>query len=141
MTNSEHPSPPSKDALRILVVDDDLDTAQSMTYLLLDLGHQVMFTNNGDSAVEIARRFLPQVVFLDLVLPDIEGLALARTLRGLPGIGAVHIYAVTGYSEEHARSKNELVFDDHFLKPMPPEALDRLVGRVQWNSEVQLKTA
>jgi hypothetical protein len=89
-----------KDALRILVVDDDLDTAQSMTYLLLDLGHQVMFTNNGESAVEIA----------------------------LPGVGPLHIYAVTGYPDEHSRRRTERTFDGHFLKPMHPDVLDNLVG-------------
>ncbi len=130
----------AKASLRILVVDDDLDTAQSMTYLLLDLGHQVMFTNNGESAVEIARRFLPEMVFVDLVLPDIEGLQLARMLRRLPGIGAVRIYAVTGYPEEHSRNATDFVFDAHFIKPMRTDVLDNLVGRVQWSPDAQGKT-
>jgi CheY-like chemotaxis protein len=120
-------------ALRILVIDDDVDTAQSVTYLLLDLGHQVMFTNNGESALEIAGRFRPEVVFADLVLPDTDGATLARSLRAVVKSDALRIYAVTGYPEEQWRAGAERVFDGHFLKPMHPGALERLVGRVGSN--------
>jgi CheY-like chemotaxis protein len=114
---------------RVLVVDDNLDTVQSMALLLRDMGHEVDFAINGYATLEVARRLRPQVVFLDLALPDIDGWLLARMLRREATLAGVRIYAVTGYGKERDRERSlEAGCDDHLLKPLDPKTIERLLG-------------
>ena len=85
---------------RVLVVDDELDTAETLSFLLRDAGHQVEFAINGYSAIELAHRLRPDIIFLDLGLPDIDGCQLARQLRRVPGLERARIVAVTGLGRE-----------------------------------------
>lgn len=73
---------------KILVVDDDLDIAAPLATLLRDMGHQVEFAINGGSALLVAWRLQPELIFLDVGPPDIDGWELARDLRGCPGRSA-----------------------------------------------------
>jgi CheY-like chemotaxis protein len=124
------PRPASRPSLRVLVVDDHFDTAQTLTYLLREMGHDVKPAITGDSAIDIAKKFLPQVVLLDLVLPDIEGPDLARMLRALPGLRNIRIFAVTGYGDEEDRRRaREAGCDGHFLKPLDPAFLESLLAK------------
>jgi CheY-like chemotaxis protein len=114
---------------RILVIDDNLDAAQVLVVLLRDMGHRVEFAINARAALEAARRMLPEIVFVDLVLPDMDGSELARQLKREPGLGGVRIFAVTGHGDEESRRRSlEAGCDAHLLKPVDPKFLESLLG-------------
>ena len=117
-------------AKRVLVVDDDLDTAQSMVRLLRLMGHEVEFAINGIAALGIAQRFLPQVVLLDIGLPDSRGWDVARQLRRIPDLAGARILAITGRTSlDDARRSLDSGCDEHLRKPLSPDELERLVAR------------
>lgn len=112
-------------ARRILVVDDNRDVVLTMMWLLRERGHEVAFALNGDSALEVARRFRPEIIFLDLVLPDADGCDLARELRREPGLEGVRILALTAYGGDADRFRSlEAGCERHFVKPLDPRVLD-----------------
>jgi two-component system CheB/CheR fusion protein len=121
---------PQSAALRVLVVDDDLDTAHSMAWLLRDMGHDVQFAINGYAALDVAKRFRPTVVLLDLGLPDFDGCVLAGRLRREAGLDAVRIVAVTGKGEEHRERALQTGCDGFYRKPLDPRALQAVLGNV-----------
>jgi signal transduction histidine kinase/ActR/RegA family two-component response regulator len=114
--------------LRILVVDDDADTAATLALLLKLKGHDVLIALNGGAALEIAARKRPRVVFLDIGLPDMSGLDLATKLRELLGAEPA-LVAVTGWSsdEDVARSRTAGL-DAHLTKPVDPAAIDQVLS-------------
>jgi CheY-like chemotaxis protein len=113
---------------RVLVIDDRRDLAESFARLAQDLGHQSAFATNGDAALDFAQRMRPEVVILDLVLPDIEGDDLARQLRALPGMREARIYVVSGYgTEDERRRTREAGCDGHFLKPLDLRLFETLL--------------
>lgn len=114
---------------RILVVDDHLDTAHSLAILLRDMGHEVEFAINGHAGVEIARRFQPDIVLLDLLLPDFDGCEVARRLRQQEGCKNARILAITGGGNEALRRRaEEAGCDDYLLKPLDFKLLDALIA-------------
>jgi CheY-like chemotaxis protein len=115
--------------LRILVVDDDRDTADS-TRLLLELhGHNVRVAYDGASALAAAQAERPDVVLLDLAMPGMDGLALAHRLRALPGMAAAFLVCVSGYGQQrHRDSAHAAGCDLHLLKPAAVDELERLLG-------------
>jgi CheY-like chemotaxis protein len=90
---------------RILVVEDNIDNARMLALLFAGMGHKVEYAINAIVAVEIAHRFLPEIVFLDLKLPDAHGADVARQLRGNPKLAGTRIYAVTGSRQEEDRKR------------------------------------
>jgi len=114
---------------RVLVVDDHLDTAESMAELLRAMGHEAQFAINGTAALAIALRFKPEIVFVDLRLPDCDGCDLARRMKSEAGLQASRFFVITGQSgmEERERAV-EAGCDDLFLKPIDGGLLDRLIG-------------
>ncbi len=108
---------------RILVVDDNVDTARTMSRLLKTLGHDTRTANDGPSAIEVARDYRPQYILLDIGLPLIDGYEVARRLRA-EGHDAATIIAVSGYGrdEDRLRSKNAGI-DHHLVKPVDHDAL------------------
>jgi CheY-like chemotaxis protein len=112
---------------RILVVDDNQDSAESIAMLLQLQGHQVEFAFDGSVALEKAVSFQPDLVLLDLGMPGMDGYEVARRLRGL--LPHVVLAAMTGWSspEHRARSK-EAGFDYHLAKPLDLAALDSLLA-------------
>jgi CheY-like chemotaxis protein len=113
----------------VLVVDDNLDSALMLTVLLREMGHTVAYAIDAQGALLEARRFVPEVVFLDLLLPDVDGAELARRLRREPGLGAVRIYALTGSSRDEDHEEALAAGCDSFLvKPVDPAFLDSLLG-------------
>ena len=114
---------------RVLVVDDNLDSAETLRYILRDMGHEVEFAINGYGAMEAARRFRPDLVFLDLGLPDLDGCELAIRIRRERGDG-VRIIALTGNVSETMRDNARASGCDDFLaKPLDPRYLESLLGR------------
>lgn len=111
------------------MVDDNLDAAQTLVVLLRDMGHRVEFAINARAALEAARRALPEIVFLDLVLPDMDGCELARQLKREPGLEALRIFAVTGHGRDEDRQRSlDAGCDAHLLKPVDPAFLASLLG-------------
>ncbi len=113
---------------RVLVVDDSLDTLHSVAYVLRDMGHEVEFAINGNAALEAARRFLPEVVLLDIRLPDASGWEVARRIKGEPQGHAVRVIAITGRTLEGDRLRSlQAGCEEHLLKPLDWRQLERLL--------------
>ena len=114
---------------RVLVVDDNVDTANSIAMILKQAGHDVHVAHDGLKALETARRLLPEFVFLDLGLPGLDGFEVARALRREPALQGLRIIAITGYGQEADRRKGlEAGIDQHLLKPVDPAFLESLLG-------------
>jgi CheY-like chemotaxis protein len=112
-----------------MVVDDNLDSAETMAELVKLSGHDVRTAHDGPSALECARAFRPQVILLDVGLPGMDGYELARRLRA-DGLAGELMVSVTGYGEdEDRRQAEEAGFDHHLIKPVSPDVLLRLVNR------------
>jgi CheY-like chemotaxis protein len=102
---------------RILVVDDNEDAAWLLAEALRMLGHDVRTSFDGHSALELAREWPPQIAFLDIGLPGMDGFSLCRHLLELPA--RPHVIAVTGYGQANDRERaREAGFDAHFVKPV-----------------------
>lgn len=113
---------------RVLVVDDDLHELQTMALLLKGMGHAVEFAISGVAALDIARRFRPEVIFVDLALAGVGGIAVAQQLRREPGLQTTRIISLSGRScEEHRQLAAEAGCTEHFRKPLDPVLLVRLL--------------
>jgi signal transduction histidine kinase len=109
---------------RVLVVEDNIDAAESMVMLLRGYGHDVAVVNDGREAVQAALAFRPEVILLDIGLPGIDGFTLAKTLRARPETSAMRLIAVSGYGQEKDRAQSaEAGFDLHLVKPVDPGKL------------------
>jgi len=116
-------------ALRVLIVDDNVDTAEGLERLLKRAGHQVALAHDGRQALERARAFSPDAIVLDIGLPGMDGFEVVRLLRAEPcGIGAL-IIAVTGYGQEEDRRRAlDAGFDHHLVKPVDFSALTKFLA-------------
>ena len=114
---------------RILVVDDNVDSAESMAVLMKLLGHQIAIAYDGESALETAGTFKPEIIILDVGLPRMHGYQVAERLRALPENKNLVIVALTGYGREQDRRRAmDAGFDYHFVKPMDFGTLELLVN-------------
>jgi PAS domain S-box-containing protein len=116
---------PQDDALRILIVDDNEDGALMLAEVLAERGYVTRVAHDAPSALRIAVELLPDVAFLDLGLPVMDGYELASHLRGLPGLAGLRLVAVTGYGQpsDHQKTR-EAGFHDHLVKPVSLAAID-----------------
>jgi CheY-like chemotaxis protein len=124
-------------SLRILVVDDNEDVRDYLTLMLELQGHRVASASDGIEALEIAERFRPDIIFLDIQMPRLSGIEVCRQLRATPWGKEISIYAVTGLNraEDYARSRHS-GFDGHLVKPVDPATLNGLVSRTPSTSNV-----
>jgi CheY-like chemotaxis protein len=114
---------------RVLVVDDNVDAAESLGLLLRLWGHDVRLAHNGPDVLRAAEDFRPAVVLLDIGLPGMNGFEVARRLRQGPAGRHAVLVALTGYGqEEDRRLAAEAGFDHHLTKPVDPERLQTLLG-------------
>jgi CheY-like chemotaxis protein len=114
---------------RVLVVDDSLDTVHSVAYVLRDMGHDVEFAINGYAALEAARRFQPDVVLLDIRLPDTDGWDVARRLKRDSAGRQVRVIAITGRTREGDRLRSiQAGCEEHLLKPLDWQRLEKLLA-------------
>jgi PAS domain S-box-containing protein len=128
----ERKQPTAAGAFRIMVVDDNHDSADSITDLLGLLGHQVECAYDGAAAVEVAARFAPGVVLLDLSMPGIDGFEALRRLRELEGTQQSFFIAMTGYGAEEDLARTQTAgFDAHLTKPVPLDVLTALLNQAQ----------
>jgi CheY-like chemotaxis protein len=110
---------------RVLVVDDNRDSADSLKLLLQIWGHQARCAYGGEEAMAVVAEFSPDVVLLDIGLPGMSGYELAQRLRELPGARNATLVAVTGYSRAEDRERTAAAgFHHHLVKPVDPAALE-----------------
>jgi signal transduction histidine kinase/ActR/RegA family two-component response regulator len=127
----ERSSAASTRRLRVLIVEDNVDAAEMLDLAVTHLGHDTRVAHDGASAVTAATEFEPDVIFLDIGLPVMNGYAVAQALRALPHLNHVHIAAVTGWGQDADRRRaREAGCDSHFTKPLSPTALEELLGTI-----------
>lgn len=123
MTPAAHP-------LRVLVVDDSTDAAESLAKLLRLAGHEVLVAHDGPEALEIVAAERPAVMLLDIGLPGMDGYEVCRRIRQ-QGFSDARIIAVTGYGQARDRERSrEAGFDSHAVKPVDPSELMKLVSGI-----------
>jgi CheY-like chemotaxis protein len=125
------PSPQLKPAPghRVLVVDDDIDTAQSLFLLLLEMGHDAAYATDGKGALQMAGKLQPEFVLLDIGLPDLDGGEVATRLRRTPGCENTVIIALTGMGDEQRHRMLESGCDAFYTKPLEIDLIEGLLKR------------
>ncbi len=122
----DKPSPPRP--LRVLVVDDNPDVANTLSLLLRTLGHQVCTAYDGPEGLRLAETFRPEAILLDIRLPGMDGYEVARRLRRREEFRQVLLVAVTGLATaDDRRQALEAGFDHHLPKPFEPDDLRRVL--------------
>lgn len=122
---------PQRATWKILVVDDNADGAESLAALLRLLGHEVRCVSDSRLAVGTALDFSPQVAFLDIGMPHINGYELARMLRETFGEN-LRLVAITAYGSARDREMSRLAgFDTHLLKPAELKTLEAALNRLR----------
>jgi DNA-binding response OmpR family regulator len=112
---------------RILIVDDFEDIAGSLAQYLRVDGHTIITAANGREGLRLAQDFQPEVVILDIGLPDIGGVEVARRLRKLAGLAPLYLIAVTAHDE--FRNRNPGLFDVYLIKPADPSVIAAALAR------------
>ncbi len=119
----------AKTPCRVLVVDDNEDTAQSLAMLLDVMGYEVRMAHDGLAAVQAADDFQPRVALLDIGLPHLSGYDVARHIREHQGEDVV-LVAITGWgTAEDVKRSMDAGFNHHFTKPADPERLKEIIAR------------
>lgn len=117
---------------RILIADDNEDTADSMEALLQLMGHDVRVARDGEAALAQAEDFRPDITLLDIGMPKIDGYGVARRIRERSWGRQTFLVAVTGWGQEQDKARALAAgFDHHFTKPLQPAALKELISRLQ----------
>ena len=124
-----NPQSASSPGHRVLVVDDDIDTAQSLFFLLLDMGHDAAYATDGKGALQMARKLQPEFVLLDIGLPDFDGSEVASRLRRTPGCENTVIIALTGMGDEQRPRMLEAGCDAFYMKPLEINLIEGLLKR------------
>ena len=128
---SERPKVAADRALRVLIVEDNLDSAEMLELAVSRLGHDTCLAHDGATAITAATQFEPDVIFLDIGLPVLNGYAVARRLREMPGMNHVHIAALTGWGQDEDRRKaHEAGCDYHLTKPLSQPTLEELLATI-----------
>jgi CheY-like chemotaxis protein len=122
--------PPKTDTLlRILVVEDNRDSADGLRLLLESSGHEVAVAYTGHDGVQAAEQYQPDVVLCDVGLPGLDGYGVARKLRDNPTTAKARLIAVTAYGrDEDRRRSHEAGFEQHLVKPVDPDALQGMLN-------------
>jgi CheY-like chemotaxis protein len=117
--------------MRVLVADDNRDSAESMAALLTLLGHRVRVAHDGAEAVEAAEGFRPQLILMDVGMPRLDGYDATRRIRERPWGQAVRVIALTGWGQDGDRERSrDAGCDGHLVKPVELAALRAaLAGR------------
>jgi two-component system, chemotaxis family, CheB/CheR fusion protein len=127
----QHGAQPAGAGLRILVVDDNEDSAESLAVWLRLIGHDVRTAYDGPRALETAREYRPDIVLLDIGMPGMSGYDVARRLRDQPETRQIALVAMTGWGQEEDRRRSmEAGFDEHLVKPLDPQSLGDLLARI-----------
>jgi len=123
---------PGRDALRVLVVDDDHDELITLVALLRDEGYDVRGSNRGKDVIDLVRDFDPHAVLLDIGMPDLNGYEGCRLIRTRYGSASPLLIAVTGWKKASDRLLAQLAgFDHHVAKPYDPQLLLSLLQALE----------
>ena len=136
VTAGEVKTPPK--SFRILVVDDNHDSALSQAMMLSIMGHETRTAHDGESAVVCAESFLPEVVLLDIGLPKLNGYEVAQRIREQPWGASMFLIAVTGWGQEEDRQRStEVGLNVHMVKPVEPAALEKILADLAQDEPIQ----
>jgi CheY-like chemotaxis protein len=120
----------SRDAMRVMIVDDHADSLHSVGRLLRVLGYDVRAARDGPEALSCAAAFLPDAALIDLSLPGMDGCDVARRLRALEATRATRLIAMTGWATRESASRTkEAGFDMHLVKPLTMNVLTDALSR------------
>ncbi|HEX2475823.1 MAG TPA: PAS domain S-box protein [Lacipirellulaceae bacterium] len=112
-------APTIKPGLKVLVVEDNVDTARTLSLLLQGIGCTTKAVHDGPPAVGAAKEFQPDAILLDIGLPGLDGYHIARLIRQTPELSHIRLIAVTGYGQQQDRERSRKAgFDDHLVKPV-----------------------
>ncbi len=132
MEQAESKQTTPKSGHRLLVVDDNHDAAITLSMLLRLQGHEVRVAHNGLSALEIAAAFRPDLIFLDIGMPGMDGYEVARKLRETPGLEQTILAALTGWGQQEDRRRTtEAGFNFHLVKPPEPSAVEGVLAALK----------
>jgi CheY-like chemotaxis protein len=113
---------------RVLVVDDNRDAAESVATLMRLMGHTVSTAYDGTAALAVAIKFIPEIVFVDLVMPGVDGFEVARKLRDLDPFNTIKLVALTGFGQQAFKDAADAAgFDFHLAKPASEAELRELL--------------
>jgi signal transduction histidine kinase/ActR/RegA family two-component response regulator len=122
------PNAERRTALRVLVVEDNVDSAEMLSFMLKLGGHETRMAHDGWAALEAARQFQPQVILCDIGLPGMNGYEVAQQLRAQPPFKQTRLVAISGYGQDEDRRRSkDAGFDYHLTKPVEPDALAALL--------------
>ena len=121
-------APRPRTGRRVLIIDDDIDTAHTLFMLLLETGHAPAYATSGRAAIAQATKLRPEFVFLDIGLPDLDGSEVARQLRQTPGCEHAVIVAVTGRGNEHRERMLQAGCDAYYVKPLDPDLIEKFLS-------------
>jgi CheY-like chemotaxis protein len=114
--------------LRILVVEDNHDAADTLRWILEYLGHEVLVAYTGPAGVQAALTGMPEVILCDIGLPGLDGYGVVKALRRLPEMVGVRMIALTAYGQDSDRRRSlEAGFDLHLTKPIDPNVLQEVL--------------
>jgi PAS domain S-box-containing protein len=122
---------PSSQTSRVLVVDDNIDGAETVAMTLRLSGYDVQVAYSGLAALTAVEKYQPNIVILDIGLPEMDGYEIARRLRQRPQLANIWLIAMTGYGQESDRQRSkEAGFDYHLVKPVDLQKLEELLARL-----------
>jgi CheY-like chemotaxis protein len=114
--------------LRILLADDNVDLTESFAMLLRDFGHVVEVVEDGEAALSAAIDEPPDIAFLDIGMPKLNGFEVAKQFRAAPATSGVWLVAVTGWGQaSYRQASKEAGFDRHLVKPVDPDEVHKLI--------------
>ena len=114
---------------RVLVVEDNLDSARSLCMLIEDMGHTVNYAINGYVAVDVVNSFRPDIVLLDLGLPGIDGFEVCRRIKANPELSRSRVIVLTAHSGDEFRIRSQAAGCElHLIKPISPAVLEQILG-------------
>ena len=128
LTTNEEKSTAAENRQRVLVVDDNKDSAQTLALMLKIMGNEVRTAHDGLEAIEKAQEYLPNVILLDLGMPKLNGYDVCRRIREQPWGAKMDIIALTGWGQAEDRQRTkEAGFDHHLVKPVDVARLKELL--------------
>jgi CheY-like chemotaxis protein len=124
----DQPDMPRLARRSVLIADDQIDSVEALTILLEWSGHEVHVALNGKDAVLAARQYRPELIFLDISMPELNGYEVCRRLRTMPEFADARIYAITAFTgEPHQTRRDEAGFTGQLTKPIDIGALETLL--------------
>ena len=129
-TSMQEPTAPREGPPRVLIVDDNEDGATLLAEALELKGCDIRVTYDAVTALRLAAEFSPDIAFVDIGLPVMDGCELASLLRKIPGLAGLRLIAITGYGQESDRQRTrDAGFDTHLVKPVDLDEIEAAVTR------------